>query len=359
MKITLKKITVEELTKSYDDKGENGVTGYSGKLDIRPPYQREFVYKDKQREAVIDTVTKGLPLNSMYWADNKGEYEVLDGQQRTISVCQYVSGDFSVDYKYFHNLSDEEKKAILDYEMFIYVCDGTDGEKLAWFNTINIAGEKLTKQEVRNAVYSGPWLTDAKKYFSRNTSPGYLKGKQYIKGSPIRQDFLEEAISWISGGKVEDYMSKHQKDKDAKDLWRHFEDVIDWIEENFEEYRKEMKGVNWGELYDKYKDKTYKVKDLEDEVSTLMADYDVSKKAGIYTYVFTREEKALNIRAFNAKQKREAYEKSGGICPTCLGDFDIDEMEADHILPWSKGGKTDSDNCQMLCKKCNREKGAK
>jgi hypothetical protein len=360
MKITQKKVTIRELSDKYNDKGENGVIGYGGKLNIRPAYQREFVYKDKQREAVIDTVTKGLPLNSMYWADNNGNYEILDGQQRTISICQYVEGDFSINYKYFHNLSDEEQKSILDYELFIYACTGTDGEKLAWFHTINIAGEKLTPQEVRNAVYVGPWLADAKKYFSRTNSPAAQKGKKYLKGSPIRQDFLETALKWINDGKIEDYMSKHQHDKDAKDLWRYFEDVIDWVESTFTEYRaKEMKGVPWGELYNKYKDSKLNAKDLEKEITKLMKDFDVTKKSGIYSYVLNGEEKLLNIRAFNAKQKREAYEKSGGICPICLDDFDIEEMEADHITPWSEGGKTDSSNCQMLCKKCNREKGAK
>ena len=183
MNIELKEITVGELTNGYEDNEENGVIGYNGKLDIRPPYQREFIYKDKQRDAVINTITKKFPLNVMYWAVREDRsYEVIDGQQRTISVCQYINGDFAYMFKYFHNLQKDEKEKILNYKLMVYICSGTDSEKLEWFKTINIAGEKLTDQELRNAVYSGSWVTDAKRYFSKNSCAAYGIGSDYLKG---------------------------------------------------------------------------------------------------------------------------------------------------------------------------------
>jgi len=219
MKIELKKITVRELTNGFEDNDENGVVGYDKKLDIRPPYQREFIYKDKQRDAVIDTITINFPLNVMYWAVREdGNFEVIDGQQRTLSVCQYVNGDFSVDGLAFHNLTKDKKDQILNYELTIYFCSGTDSEKLEWFKIINIAGERLTDQELRNAVYSGSWVTDAKRYFSKNGCPAFGIGSDYLNGSPIRQEYLETAIKWISKEKIEDYMSKHQHDQNASAL---------------------------------------------------------------------------------------------------------------------------------------------
>ncbi|MCK5538618.1 MAG: DUF262 domain-containing protein, partial [Bacteroidales bacterium] len=194
MKIELKEITVRELTNGYEDNEEAGVVGFNGKLDIRPPYQREFIYKDKQRDAVIDTITKEFPLNVMYWAVREdGNFEVIDGQQRTISICQYVNGDFAYMFRYFHNLSNDEQEQILDYKLMVYVCSGTDSEKLQWFKTINIAGEKLTEQELRNAVYAGSWVSDAKRYFSKSTCPAYGIGGDYLNGSAIRQEYLETA----------------------------------------------------------------------------------------------------------------------------------------------------------------------
>lgn len=220
MNITLKKITVRELTAGYIDHEEGGVKGYSGKLDIRPPYQREFVYDDKQRAAVIDTVMKGFPLNVMYWATREdGTFEVIDGQQRTISLCQYVNNDFSFAFKSFCNLTNDEQDRILDYELMIYICTGADSEKLQWFKTINIAGAKLMDQELRNAVYCGPWLADAKRYFSKSGCAAYGIGSRYLNGSPIRQYFLETTIRWISHGNIETYMGKHQHDPNANELW--------------------------------------------------------------------------------------------------------------------------------------------
>lgn len=360
MKIELNEISIREVAENYVDNAEDGVVGYNGKLNIRPKYQREFVYDEKQRNAVIDTIRKGFPLNVMYWVKNEdGTYEVLDGQQRTISFCQYINGDFSIDNRAFHNLTKTEQDLILDYKLMIYFCEGNDKEKLDWFKIINIAGEKLTDQELRNAVYTGPWLTNAKLHFSKTSCAAYLLAKDYVNGSPIRQEYLETALSWINNGNVEEYMSIHQHDPNANELWTYFRNVIEWVKLTFTNYRKEMKGINWGALYNQFKNNTYDTNKLEQKIQTLMIDDDVTNKKGIYFYVLTRNEKYLNIRAFTESQKRSAYEKQNGICKNCGKHFDIKEMEADHITPWHAGGKTSIENCQMLCKDCNRRKSGK
>ena len=363
MKIELRKISIRNVFDGYANNDEEGVVGYKGKLNIRPKYQREFVYKDKQRDAVIDTIKKGLPLNVMYWVKSgEDSYEVLDGQQRTISFCSYLNGDFSINYQYFHNLTKEEQEQILDYELMVYICEGTDKEKLEWFKIINIAGVKLTNQELRNAIYTGEWLTDAKRYFSKTNCPAYNIAKGYMSGSPIRQDYLETAIKWIShrdGIEIEEYMAKKQNENNAEELWMYFQNVINWVKVLFPNYRKEMKGIDWGIYYNEYKDKKFNAKELEKRIVELMLDEDVTKKKGIYEYLIDGKEKHLNIRLFSNKMKREAYEKQKGICAKCKKPFDIDEMEGDHIIPWSKGGTTTSENCQMLCKNCNRAKAEK
>ena len=360
MKIQLKEITVRELTNGYEDNANDGVVGFGGKLDIRPPYQREFIYKDKQRDAVIDTLKKNYPLNVMYWAVREdGGLEIIDGQQRTISVCQYVKSQFSFEMLYFHNLQDDQQAKILDYKLTVYYCSGSDSEKLEWFKTINIAGAELTNQELRNAVYSGSWTTDAKRYFSKNGCAAYGLGIKYLNGAPIRQDYLETAIKWISKDEIENYMGTHQHEKNAEELWTYFRNVIAWVEKIFTKARREMKGIQWGFLYDEYKNKKFDSVKLESEISKLMEDEDVTKKSGIYQFVLTRDEKYLSIRAFTDKQKREAFERQKGICAKCNGRFKIGGMEADHITPWHEGGKTLAENCQMLCKKCNRKKAGK
>lgn len=357
MDITLKELTIRELVDGYEDNSEGGVKGYGGRLNIRPPYQREFVYKDKQRDAVINTLTRDFPLNVMYWAVcADGTYEVIDGQQRTISICQYVEGDFAFNERYFHNLQSDEQEQILNYKLMIYLCSGTDSQKLEWFRTINIAGEKLTEQELRNAVYAGSWLSDAKRYFSKTDCAAYNIGSDYLVGTPIRQDYLETVISWINNGDIEAYMAKQQNKPNANELWLYFQSVISWVKATFVKYRREMKGVDWGSLYAEFKDAELDSAKLEAEIAKLMADDDVSKKKGIYHYVLTRKEKHLSIRAFTDNQKREAYERQKGICTVCKEHFDIAEMEADHITPWHAGGKTDAANCQMLCKEDNRRK---
>ena len=362
MKIELKEITVRELAEGYQDNDEGGVVGYGGKLDIRPPYQREFIYKDKQRDAVINTVTRNFPLSVMYWSVREdGNFEVIDGQQRTISVCQYVNGDFSYEKRYFHNLQDDEKEQILNYKLTIYLCSGTDSERLDWYRTINIAGERLTDQELRNAVYAGSWVSDAKRYFSKIGCPAYGIGSDYLKGTPIRQDYLETAIKWISEGNIESYMAEHQHDQNANALWRYFQDMITWVEGTFTKKRKFMKGVDWGALYNKYKDEVYDTKTIEEETAKLILDDDVQSKTGIYPYILTRDEKHLSIRAFSDAIKQKVYEQQKGICPECGKDkhYELNEMEADHIKPWHDGGKTTEENCQMLCKDHNRRKSGK
>lgn len=361
MKVELHAVTVRDVVDGYVDMAEEGVVGYGGRLDIRPKYQREFIYDAKRRDAVLYTILKGFPLNVMYWVVNDtGTFEVLDGQQRTISFCQYVSGDFSITLDghpmAYHNLTQVQRDRILNYELMIYFCEGDDKAKLDWFRTVNIAGEKLTDQELRNAVYAGPWLSHAKQIFSRTNCAAYLLGNRYLNGSPIRQEYLQTAISWLSEGKVEQYMATHQNDPNANELWAFFQAVISWVQLTFTTYRREMKGVDWGELYRRFGNRLYDTAELEKRINVLMIDDDVTSKRGIYAYVLTGDERYLSIRAFSEAQRREAYERQGGVCGRCSRHFTIDVMQADHITPWSKGGRTVAANCTMLCADCNRRK---
>jgi hypothetical protein len=362
MEIKPREITVRELVENYENNDvENGVIGYDGKLNIRPKYQREYVYGDDKRDKVIETVQQNFPLNMMYWAVNgDGTFEVLDGQQRTISICDYVHSKFSINDRYFHTLEDDEQEQILDYKLMVYICDGKPSEKLSWFETINIAGLVLTPQELLNAIYTGTWLSDAKRYFSKRGCPAYQIGHYYINAKPERQEYLEKALKWISDNQIKKYMNEHQNNPTAIELWNYFQSVISWIKATFIVYRKkEMKGLEWGFLYNEFKDEILDPQKIEEEISALMQDEDVTNKKGIYKYILTRDIKHLSLRVFDDKQKREAYEKQKGICPKCTppnNHYEINEMEADHITPWSKGGKTTAENCQMLCKDCNRKK---
>lgn len=368
MDIELRAISIRELSEGYRDDQEGGVFGYSDQLDIRPPFQREFVYDDRDRAAVIDTVSKGFPLNVMYWAvREEGGYEVIDGQQRTISICQYVEGDFALslfgkpEVRYFHNLQADEKDALLAYELTVYLCSGTPSEKLDWFRTINIAGRTLTDQERRNAVYSGPWVSDAKRYFSRQGGPAAGLGGDYLSGAVNRQEYLETVIGWASGGKIEDFMGKRQHDTDAKPLWNYFTDVIDWVTTTFPNYRKPMKGLPWGSLYNTHKGDELDPIALETRLSGLFADFEVENKRGIYVYLLTGEEKHLNLRQFDEPTKLAQYEKQVdetglAVCPLCNEHFGYTEMAGDHVTAWSKGGKTVPENCQMLCYSDNIKK---
>lgn len=380
MKIDLQRIKVRELVEQYEDNEELGVRAYDGKLDVRPPYQREFVYKDRQRDAVIETLRKEFPLNVMYWAvRDDGTFEVIDGQQRTISICQYVEGDFSIQIAghqlAFHNLQSDQQEQILDYELMVYLCEGTDSEKLDWFKTINIAGEKLTDQELRNAVYHGSWVSAAKKYFSKNGCPAYQIASDYMTGSPIRQDYLETAIEWINNTKVDEYMRDHQHDPNANELWLYFKGVIDWATTTFPKKRSQMKSVKWGPLYNQYKNASLDPTKLEERVAVLMADLDVKRKRGIYEFLLGDEEdtRLLEVRVFDDRTKLAAYgqqtaaaEGSGtSNCPMCAGGsnsnagriYDLSEMDADHVTAWSNSGASDLANCEMLCVSHNRSKG--
>lgn len=359
MKIELREIAIKDVFNGYKDSQEAGVVGYGGKLNIRPAYQREFIYKEKQRDEVINTVKKNFPLNVMYWVKVNDGYELMDGQQRTLSICQYLNSDFSFEQRFFHNLTKPEQEQILDYKLMVYICEGNDKEKLDWFKIINIAGEELTEQELRNAIYTGPWLSAAKKYFSKSDCPAYGFASDYMSGTPIRQDYLETVIKWISNDEVEEYMAVHQHNPNANELWLYFQNVINWVKVIFPHYRKEMKGIAWGKLYNDFKDKSLDADTLEKEIVRLMMDDDVTNKKGIYTYLITGMEKYLNIRAFSPAMKRSAYEKQKGICNHCKNHFEISEMEGDHIVPWHLGGKTNAENCQMLCKNCNRLKSGR
>ena len=317
MTIQLVHIKVRDLFNGYQDNGLNGVVAYGGKLDVRPAYQREFVYKPEQREAVIDTVSKGYPLNVMYWADQGGgRYELIDGQQRTLSICTFLNNDFSCNGLFgfsrplqFGSLPSDLQDKLLDYELTVYICDGNPSEKLEWFKTINIAGEELTDQELRNAVYAGPWVSDAKRYFSKTGCAAYGLGSKYLKGTAIRQDYLESVIYWYGDQAmpkldIEECMMKHQHAPKAQDLWDYFQRVIEWVETLFPTYRKEMKGLPWGLYYNRYHKNTYDPIALEQEIATLMADPDVTKKRGIYKYVLEKaigndDPSVLGIRAFS------------------------------------------------------------
>ena len=377
MNINMIKVPVRDLIKGYnEDDTTSKVTAWAGKLDVRPEYQREFVYDDKHRDAVINTVLRGFPLNIMYFVDRKdGTYEVLDGQQRIISICRYATNS-AISAKIpapqggyndvnFPNLFDEDRESFLNYELQVYICEGTEKEKLEWFQIINIAGEVLAKQEIRNAIYHSRWLTDAKSAFSRRNCAANKKYGKYFKGNYIRQDFLEAAFRWkadaegISGSDaVADFMQKHRQDENADELWKYVEDVFSWVQRIFGKYDKTMKGIEWGLLYNRHKDDQLDPEEVQQRESELMEDYEVQKKAGIYEYILTGEEKLLSLRTFGDDLKIAAYKKQNGHCAICGKPYSYDEMDGDHIIPWSKGGKTVADNLQMLCKTCNLKKSA-
>lgn len=381
MKITKTTVKIKDLVAGYKDSQDEGVVAYGGLLDVRPAFQREFVYKEKQRGAVLNTVLRGFPLNTIYWSkvtDDRGAvtYEVLDGQQRILSICQFATNVFSVRWngnaRFRHNLNStpELVQAFEEYELDVYVCEGTAEERLEWFETINIAGMVLRPQELRNAAYVGPWLADAKRYFSKVSGPAHLGFRDYLKGDPDRQDYLETVIRWAAhaddestkgtSDDIKAFMARHQNDDDAAALWSYFQKVMGWVKATFPDYRTEMDGLDWGLFYNLYSD-TITAKqssEFESEVSRLMEDEDVTNKKGIYQFLLSGDERHLSIRSFTPNQKREAFTRQKGVCPVCAKTFAIGEMEADHITPWSKGGRTVAENCQMLCKDDNRKKSA-
>ena len=375
MKINLQQSKVRDLVNGYVNNDEEGVVGYGGRLNIRPAFQREFVYNEKQQKAVIDTVVKGFPLNTMYWVHNEDDtFELLDGQQRTLSICEFVEGNFSMEFskgveQAFHNLTDDEQNAILDYELMVYICDGNERERLEWFRTINIAGEKLTDQELLNINYIGSWLSDAKRKFSKTNCVAFKLGRKFVKGLPIRQDYLETALSWISGGNITNYMSTHQHEVNANELWLYFNSAITWIETTFaldtnpKNYRKEMLGLNWGDLYNRFRNNMYDAQAIEKRVNELMANEEVTDKKGVYEYILSGENEdmacKLSKRTFSDADKRTAYERQNGICPITGEYLPITEMQADHIIPWWKGGTTTLSNLQMISKTANARKGGR
>lgn len=368
MNIEPKKIKIADLIDGYSNDPDTGVKGYGGKLDIRPPYQREFRYNTKLQQAVIETILNGYPLNIMYWSvDNDGNFEMIDGQQRTLSICGFRFHDFNIekgnDTFYFSTLTDEEKQKFLEYEITVYICDGSAREKLDWFEVINTAGERLLEQERLNAVYTGPFVSDARRHFSKNGCPAYKLGADYLTGNAITQEYLATILKWAARhdgiDKVDEYMALHQFDPNANKLWAYFVAIITWVRSTFPKYRREMKGLDWGAMYDEFGENTYDTAALEKQIHDLMEDDEIMKKAGIYRYVLSGDLRDLSFRAFDKKQKREAYERQKGICAHCGKHFELEEMEADHITPWKEGGTTVADNCQMLCRNCNRIKGAK
>lgn len=373
MKITQKQIKISEVFSGYIDLGDEGVFAYNGELAIRPAYQREFVYNLEQAESVVHTVIKGYPLNVMYWVKvGEGKYEVLDGQQRTLSVMQFLSHKFPIKIDgqsfYWDSLPDDKYDSIMNYEFMVYICEGNESEKLKWFEIVNIAGEKLTDQELRNSVYTGEWLSDAKRYFSKRNCAAKKISDKYIKGDPNRQELLEKALKGIVEYKklngITEYMAAHKSDLDADELWQYFQDVINWVMKIFPAYYSDMKGLDWCHFYNVYSKNTYNSSLMISEVKRLHEDDDVQKNTGIYEFLLCRDKdpfagRLLNLRAFENRDKLSAYSRQKGICPICFQHFPYEEMEGDHIKPWSKGGQTIPENCQMLCKDCNRKKTSK
>ena len=372
MKIELNNIKIKDLAAKYENNEEEGVKGYGGQLDIRPAYQREFIYNEKQRNEVIKTIRKGFPLNIMYWAkrdDSAVPYEVLDGQQRTISICEYVDCKFSIDGLQFNNLTKEEQEQILNYELQVYICEGEAREKLDWFEIVNIAGAVLTHQELRNAIYSGSFVSDAKKFFSKTGCIAYKIAQNLMSGTCIRQDYLETALKWIAEAKstsndvldIKEYMARHQHDQEATELKDYFKAVREWAYNTFEidKHKKLTQGVNWGKLYNRFKDKKLDKNKLEKKIEKLLADDEVTNQKGVFAYVLTGDEKDLSLRTFSKNIKTRVYNKQKGKCAFCGKKFDIGEMDADHITPWSKGGTTTESNCQLLCREHNIKKSNK
>ena len=373
--MTIKQIevTVGDIARGYINNEEQGIRGYGGQLDIRPPYQREFIYNESEQQAVISTVLKGYPLNVMYWVrrseDAECPYEVMDGQQRTLSLCEYVDGKFAYDFKNFFNQPADIQKLILDYPLTIYLCEGEPSEKLEWFKTINIAGKPLNEQEINNAVYAGPFVTDAKRHFSKSNCGAYRLGKDLVNGTPIRQEFLKKALEWMAEHETREgkpqsvvgYMAEHQHDPNANNLWTYFQNVLNWTITNFDlkKFKKIMKGLNWALYYDKYHSTTLDTADLASRISKLILDSDVQKQMGIIPYVLTGDERHLDLRGFPEDIKLTVWEKQHHICPSCQKEFDYEFMEGDHITPWREGGRTVIENCQMLCRECNRRKGGR
>lgn len=385
MKTTLKQYTVQEICNGfvYNELEGKGLFGLSGKLLIQPEYQRNYIYAQENREAaVIESVLKGYPLGLLYFNKTVDGLEVLDGQQRITSLGRFLTQKFAIQdenglEQYFSGLTKNKQQQILDTKLLVYECEGVEDEIKSWFETINIAGVPLNRQELLNAIYSGPFVTKAKEEFSNSTNANIQRWSAYIPGSANRQDFLETALDWVSQGEIAKYMSAHRQDTHITELKNYFTSVLDWISSVFTMVEKEMRGLPWGNYYNTYHKQAYNPTTITQEVTTLYADPYIKQRKGIFEYILggKNDTKLLEIRVFDEATKRAVYtaqtkqaeEKGLSNCPLCALGHDanktriwkLNEMDADHVTAWSKGGKTDIKNCQMLCKTHNRAKGNK
>lgn len=385
MKTTLKtEITVKDICDGfvYNELEGKGLFGLSGKLTIQPEYQRNYIYADGKRDvAVIESILKGYPLGLIYFNKvSEDKFEVLDGQQRITSIGRYVADKFAVKDdndmpQNFSGIAADKKKKILETKLLIYECEGTESEIKEWFRTINIAGVPLNNQELLNAVYSGPFVTLAKEEFSNSQNTNIQKWSAYVAGSANRQEFLECALEWVSKGEVGDYMSRHRYNNDISELKTYFSSVIEWVSSVFTDVESEMRGLEWGRLYEQYHKQAYDPAKVSAEVHKLYGDPYVKNRKGIFEYILggSVDAKLLDVRVFDEATKKSIYStqtedaKNKGIsnCPLCaIGHeankdkiWGLSDMDADHVAAWSKGGATDSKNCQMLCKSHNRAKG--
>jgi hypothetical protein len=386
MKAQLQHYTVRQIIEGfvYNELEAKGLYGLAGKLVIQPEYQRNYIYGDGKKDvAVIDSLLRGYPLGLIYFNDNGTKLEVLDGQQRITSIGRFVSEKFAIKYggreQVFKALPKEEQNKIWDSTLLVYICKGTEKEIKDWFQTINIAGVALTDQELLNAIYSGPFVTAAKAVFSNSRNSNQQKWSAYVKGDPKRQEVLEVALTWVAtaqGKTIEGYMAQHRHDTSIAGLQDYFNSVMSWIDGVFiRPPDREMWGLEWGRLFEEHHNKGYDPTALDARITELRADPNVHSAKGIYEFVLGGETQThlLNIRVFDDKAKRAAYErqtiaaKAAGHsnCPLCaIGNnansnkiWELKEMDADHVKAWSKGGSTDLANCEMLCKTHNRSKG--
>ena len=377
--------TVGDICKGfiYDKNEDKGLFGFDGKLVVQPEFQRNYIYGDGRKDvAVIESLLKGYPLGLIYFVLNKdGMYEVLDGQQRITSFARFVNHTWPFAVmrngkpKYFKSLEEDEQKRVFEAPLTIYVCEGEPSEIQQWFETINIAGVPLTKQELRNASFHGSFVTKARAVFSNTGNSNMKRWQTYIKGDPKRQAIFETALDWVSDGNIDEYMAAHRHDDNINELVNHFDTVINWIDTLFEYTGSEVCGLEWGRLYKEYHQNAYSTDAITKRVSELLADTQISNKKGVFEYILggEKEKSLLNIRVFDErtkkivyeKQRKEAEKKGVSNCPLCaLSDnnnhtriYKLSEMDADHVTAWSNGGSTDISNCQMLCKTCNRAKG--
>ena len=366
----IKEVAIKDLAAAYYDLADKGVWTMNGQLEVRPAFQREFVYKDAQRAKVLETVRENRPLGIFYWSkEPDGHYCIVDGQQRTISICEYVNNKFPIDWdgvpKFYNNLTETQCAIINNYKILVYCCEGTEEERLDWFRTINIAGVVLNDQELLNAAYVGPWLTDAKVRFSRSGCAVEACSKGYVNATINRQEYLSTALKWIvdrDGLKTpEEYMAIHQHDASAEALALYYREVIDWAKRLFPTLpAKIAEKQDWGLLYNRHKNDTYSPAELEKKLNELLADEEITKPAGIIPYLLSprtaKDERSLSLRAFPEQMMRRKYVQQGGVCACCGKAKDFSDMQGDHCIPWSRGGKTVESNLQMLCKACNAAK---